>query len=1164
MAIRFTLSFCFLGLSIQFLSAQQAIFTGKEITGITSPELEREFINWRIFELDASALQAFASSKSAQADLRLQFGDVYDWPVSLHPDDIRSANYQLRVLTDDGLQILPKGENKTYSGHAAGLSENAVRLTLNQNFIFGYIEIGERTFFIEPANRFKADLPKDYYVVYRTDEVRPRPENRCGWTQTEQRKEALEHAEHEHGQEKMFGNCYTLEIALASDFSMFQALGSAFDVENFMLGVLNNVQTNYDDEFADEIRFEVVTQFIVTTAGGNPWSSSNDAEVLLDSFRDWGNAGNFGVSFDVASLWTNRNFIGSTIGVAWLPGLCSEFRYNTLQFFSTNAALLRVLQAHELGHNFNADHDAEGSITIMAPSVSDATNWSGTSVNVINSFINNLAFNGGCFSDCGGTTIDPPVASIAAPALHVCAGSVVPFVDNSSNDPIAWSWILPGATPSNSNEQHPTVTYNSPGSYLATLAASNNSGTDFADVEILVDDNGTKYLVYETFEANPGFWEITNPDNSITWEWVTVGGGQYGKKAMSVNNFNYTATNQKDGLISPTLDLSTETDVVLEIDYAYRRFNASRSDKLIVSVSTNNGLTYPNVVFTGQETGGGNFATAPDSQVSFSPNSSDEWCFGTGFGTGCISIDLSDFSGQSAVRIRIENQTGRGNNMYIDNIRISSSCFTAPPPTPNFTSDITIDCAPMVVQYEAITTGTVTDLLWNFPGGNPEASTNAFPVVSYNTPGAYPVTLQVSNAGGSSFTTKPAHIIVLASPAANFSTTVNNLNVQTNNLSTNATSYLWNFGDGTPPSNATAPSHSYVLPGTYTIRLTATNECGQSVKEISVTVTSPISAAFSAATIQGCAPLTVTFNDQSTGNITGWMWSFEGGTPATSTAQHPTVTYTQPGSYNVSLTASSGSLQNSTQQTDYIVVSGAPITAFSALNLLGSQSVEFNNTTTAASSFHWHFGDGSESDAANPSHSYQADGTYTVTLIANNACGSDTATQQVTILLPPVAGWEQNGNEGCEGLSVQFNAATQVAGLTYAWTFAGGEPATSNLPNPTVLYNTSGNYAVQLIVTNAAGTDTAVQNSAIAINPNPLAAFAANNPLGQAMVQFSNASTAASSYHWHFGDGSESDASNPSHSYQADGTYTRRCQSFPQLPGRWHVHRHPYRKQCLR
>jgi len=1135
MAIRFTLSLLFLGLFIQLSSAQQAIFAGKEITGITSAEFEREFTNWRVFELDAAALQAFAGSQPVSANLRLQLGDAYDWPISLHPDDIRSADYQLRVLTENGLQILPKGENITYGGYAAGQPENDVRMTLSQNFIFGYVEMGELTFFIEPAKRFKADLPETYYVVYRTDDVRPHPESRCGWTETEHRKAALEHSEH--GEEKMFGNCYTVEIALASDFSMFQVFGSVFGVQDFMLGVLNNVQTNYDTEFADEIRFEVVTQFVVATSGGNPWSSSTDAEILLISFRNWGNAGNFGVPFDVATLWTNRNFDGSTIGVAWLGGLCSELRYNTCQLFSSNAAFLRVLQAHELGHNFGADHDAEGSNTIMAPSVNSSTAWSSLSISDINSLVNDLAFGGGCFSTCTGSG-GPPIASISAPTVHVCAGSVVPLIDNSANAPTSWTWNMPGATPSISGEQHPTVKYNNPGNYTATLIATNNEGTDVANVNIQVDDGGTKYLIYETFEANPGFWEIINPDNGITWEWVTIGGAQYGKKAMSLNNFNYTALNQKDALVSVPLDLSSESEVMLEIDYAYRRFNASRSDKLIVSVSTNGGLTYPNVVFQGQETGGGNFATATDSQTSFLPATNSDWCFGTNFGSGCLLIDLSAFSGQSQVRIRIENQTGHGNNMYIDNIRVSSSCAAPQPPAPNFTSNITSGCAPLTVQYTNQTPGVVTNYFWTFPGGTPEFSTNTNPVVTYNTPGVYNVSLEATNLGGPATIIKAGYITVSGGPTANFSTVVNNLNVQTTNLSANATNYVWNFGDGTPNSTATSPAHVYAQPGTYTIRLTATNPCGQSVKEISVTVTAPITAAFSATPLQGCAPLTVTFNNESTGNVTGWMWTFEGGTPATSTDQNPTVTYQEPGAYPVSLTVSNGSFQNSTQLIDYVIVSGLPATAFTTLNPIGNPSVQFTNATTGATSYLWDFGDGATSEAADTSHTYEADGTYTVTLIATNTCGSDTATQEITILLPPTASWEQNGNEGCEGLSVQFNAAPQGPGLAYAWTFEGGEPASSDLPDPTVSYPISGTYSVQLIVTNAAGSDTIIQDDGIVVGPNPLAAFAANAILGQASVQFDNASIAASSYSWDFGDGAMSEAANPSHNYEADGMYT--------------------------
>ena len=1138
MATRSTLLLLFFALFSNLLFAQKGIFTGKEIKGITSPELEYEFSNWRIFDIDAAPLHNMAKNAQSTTELRLRLGNTYDWVLQLTPDDIFASNFQLSVATDAGIETRPKGEIKTFGGYAAGSPENHVRMTLNEAFIFGYVEIGDVTYFIEPAQRFKADLPDSYYIVYRTDEVLPHPNLTCGWSATEHRRHehSHDHAEEE-GTEKIIGNCYTIEIALAADFLMFQAFSSNVgNVQNFMTGVLNNVQTNYDNEFADQIQFQIVTQFVVTSSASNPWTNSTDAGDLLESFRDWGNSNGFGVTFDVASLWTNRNFNGTTIGVAWLGGVCNNLRYNTLQNFTASAAFLRVLQAHELGHNFDANHDDEASNTIMAPSVNASTAWSAASISAINSFVNGLANGGGCLSSCG-TVVAPPEAAIVAPVTFVCPGSVVPLIDNTTGGPTSWNWIMPGATPANSNEQHPVVKYNLPGNYVATLVASNSEGTSIADAEITVSEGGDKYLIYETFEAGPGFWEVFNPDNSITWEWVNVGGTQYGKKAMGINNFGYTATNQKDALISPPLDLSTQTDILLEIDYAYRRFNASRSDKMIISVSTNGGTTYPNVIFQGQEMGSGNFATASDSQTAFSPTSFNDWCYGLDFGADCLLLDLSNFSGESNVRIKIENQTAHGNNMYIDNIRVSSSCISLAAPEPDFIADVTVGCAPLTVQFEDVSTGIVSGRFWNFPGGSPSTAEDQFPLVTYNTPGSYEVSLQVSNSAGFAVKTESSYITVLGGPVANFSNTVNNLSIQTSNLSTNATSYIWNFGDGSPTSTATSPAHTYTQAGTYTIRLTAINECGQSVKELMVTVISPLTAAFSASATQGCAPLSVTFSDQSQGNATSWMWTFEGGTPATSTAQNPTVTFSQAGTYNVSLTVGNGSLQSTAQQVDYVVVNGGPTAAFATNASLGNNVVQFANNSTAASNYEWFFGDDVESTEENPSHTYEADGAYTVTLVAHNACGNDTSTQTLIILLPPTATFTQNLSNGCQGLSIVFTAVPQGEGLTYAWTFEGGNPASSDAPNPTVSYATAGTYDVQLIVSNAAGADTVAQSGVVIVSPNPQAAFTANGNLGEAVVQFGNTSTDASSYQWFFGDDAESTEENPSHTYEADGTY---------------------------
>ncbi|MEZ5014226.1 MAG: choice-of-anchor B family protein [Chitinophagales bacterium] len=79
------------------------------------------------------------------------------------------------------------------------------------------------------------------------------------------------------------------------------------------------------------------------------------------------------------------------------------------------------------------------------------------------------------------------------------------------------------------------------------------------------------------------------------------------------------------------------------------------------------------------------------------------------------------------------------------------------------------------------------------------------------------------------------------------------------------------------------------------------------------------SAAFVADNVEDCAPLTVHFTDNSIG-ASSWSWSFTGGTPATSTLQDPTVTYSVPGVYDVSLTATNAIGSDTHSESSYITV----------------------------------------------------------------------------------------------------------------------------------------------------------------------------------------------------------------------------------------------------
>ncbi|MBN1339156.1 MAG: T9SS type A sorting domain-containing protein [Bacteroidales bacterium] len=83
-------------------------------------------------------------------------------------------------------------------------------------------------------------------------------------------------------------------------------------------------------------------------------------------------------------------------------------------------------------------------------------------------------------------------------------------------------------------------------------------------------------------------------------------------------------------------------------------------------------------------------------------------------------------------------------------------------------------------------------------------------------------------------------------------------------------------------------------------------------------------ANFGANTTDVCQGEDVSFVDFSTGNIVSWSWTFEGGDPATSTIQSPTVTYNTPGDFDVTLTISDGTENNTISKPDFITVMPMP------------------------------------------------------------------------------------------------------------------------------------------------------------------------------------------------------------------------------------------------
>ena len=171
--------------------------------------------------------------------------------------------------------------------------------------------------------------------------------------------------------------------------------------------------------------------------------------------------------------------------------------------------------------------------------------------------------------------------------------------------------------------------------------------------------------------------------------------------------------------------------------------------------------------------------------------------------------------------------------------------------------------------------------------------------------------------------------------------------------------------------------------------------------ELILTLAPPPVASFTADVTTGSVPLTVQFTDTSTNTPTSWTWSFGDG--GTSTARNPAHTYTQMGSYTVSLTVSAAGGTDVQNVPGFVqALPRPPVADFGAMPQRGPAplKVRFSDASLRATTVTWNFGDGTTSHLRNPTHVFATRGTYQVKMTATNAAGSDTKTLTIHAGLP--------------------------------------------------------------------------------------------------------------------------------------------------------------------
>ncbi len=228
--------------------------------------------------------------------------------------------------------------------------------------------------------------------------------------------------------------------------------------------------------------------------------------------------------------------------------------------------------------------------------------------------------------------------------------------------------------------------------------------------------------------------------------------------------------------------------------------------------------------------------------------------------------------------------------------------------------------------------------------------------------------------------------------------------VKIENQTTGADFYEWSFPDGKPfySNERNPPVVVYDRPGTYKMTLTAWNiDDAKETKEVIIQVSEPITVDFSGAIIGSVfPPVEAQFTNLSKGG-NQYSWTFEGGSPITSTDKNPLVQFNQGGDHKVSLKVSNGLI--SKQKDSVFVVTPNLLLAFDFLpnktSMKAPLSVQIKNMTVGASNYYWTVSGGDLSDkfAKEPTIDFQNAGTYTVTLNAINDKKSRALEKTITV-----------------------------------------------------------------------------------------------------------------------------------------------------------------------
>ncbi len=772
-------------------------------------------------------------------------------------------------------------------------------------------------------------------------------------------------------------------------------------------------------------------------------------------------------------------------------------------------------------------------------------------------------------------------AGFSAANTQGCGPLDVVFTDESV-DAISWEYYL-GDGNAYSQQQNPTYSYSEIGTYSVSQVVTDINGcTDTISQPNLVTVTGSviNFGIDTTFGCETlsvQFADLTDPPGTVTdWLWdfgdgntstdsnplhvyqdaglfdvsltITDIGGctsileqpdlvnyiPYPSPAFSVNTtigcigdvftFNNNSTGNAVNYLWNFGDGGTSTDVSPTHNYSFEgtfsvtltAFNANGCDSSITEIALLD-IQHPDADFSAFPT----FAFCPPLLVGFTDLSSTDaiswfWSFGDGSSSNLQNPShIYTESGLFSVFLVVTNSNGCTDTIFEpDLIELSG-----PSGEFDFFPD-TIGCPPYDITFTSEAEN-VNVYTWDF--GDGYLGSGEITTHTYSQIGTYIPTLILEDNNGCTFTYQSQDTLQIQPLAvdAGLSATICEFDtVQLN--ATGGDAYSWFPLTGLDNANAASPLANPSVTTEYVV--TVNLGLCQNTDTVTVFVNPTPVVNFIGTDV--CLGGITQFSDFSSisapDSITAWNWDL---VQQLSTDTNPSLVYSAPGTYDVSL-----SLESSTGCTGFgtgsVTVNPAPTAAFTAndtclfeTTFLSDLSTVDNGTITT---WNWQLGNGSTSTQQNPFLTYFEDSVYQVTLIVTATGGcTDTVTQPVEIYPLPIA--IVNADNVCLGEAVSFgDSSTISSGSIDQWNWSFGDGGTSTQQHPTHAYGTATTQVFALTVTSDHGCVDAV-SGAVTTHPLPVSEFdmsSSSTCFVPESVSLTNQSSGANQFLWDFGNGS--------------------------------------------